>query len=318
MAVTEGTSESSATPLDSLISHDPEPEESSSSSTPAKEAKDDEGDEASQKFPESSPDEKQADKGAKPEKQASDVKKDSEKTPDVKTDAKTEGEPTPEQKAAKEAEEAKKKWENDENPFFKRYRDTSASWQKEHQEKLQLQQAVTQMQQEMGVMRKIADGTYDPEVDDPAKHITPEAIASQALTVGKALSSKAAMIEQHGSEVVEQKLAQFHEHFGGNQMVQALVLNSDSPVHEAFRVMERLEFETKYGSSPADWHKNIRAEAEKELREKLKAEITEDLMGRADKKNNTPRGLSSPRGSNGLKAGNKVAGPKSLGDIFSR
>ena len=316
----EGTSESSATPLSDIFSHNSEPEGDKPSSAAEKETKDEGKEEASQKLPEdnSSPDPKGKDEKPKAEKQAAD--KDLTAKSESKPAAVKEGEPTPEEKAAKEAADAKAKWENEENPYFKRYKDTSSNWQKEHQEKLQLQGAVTQMQQEMATLRKIADGTYDPEVDDPARRVTPEQVATHALGVGKALASKTAAIEQHGKDVVEERLAQFHEHFGTNPMVQSLVLNSESPVHEAFRILDRFNFETKYGSSPADWHKSIRAEAEKELREKIKAEVTEELMGRADKKNSTPRGLSSSRGSNGLKAGQNSSGkgPKSLEEVFSR
>jgi hypothetical protein len=311
----ESTS-SSTTPLSYLFSHDAEPEAKASSASEPDD-KEDEKEEASQDFREveSSPEKDDE----KPEKE--------KKSADQKPVAKPESKPADEKAAAdKEAAaqaaeaEAKKKWENDENPFFKRYKDTAQNWQKEHQEKLQLQSAVTQMQQEVGMLRKIADGTYDPEVDDPAKSVTPEMIATQALSVGKAMASKTAAIEQHGKDVVETRLNEFHEKFGENKLIQSLVLNSESPVHEAFRILDRLNFETKYGSTPADIHKNIKAEVEKELRATLKTEITEELMGRADKKHNTPRGLSSSRGSNGLKTGqnSKGKGPTPLNDLFSR
>jgi hypothetical protein len=309
------SNDSSPTPLDQLFGNDPEPAEKSAS-VEVSEEKGKEKEEASQKLPEGT---------TSPEAKAKEVEpleeKEVDETPTAKSESKsTEKEvPTPEQKAAKEAEEAKKKWENEENPYFKRFKDTSTNWQREHQEKLQLQQQVQQLTQDVTVMKKIADGTYDPEKDDPARSVTPEAIATQALNVGKALASRSAMVESHGEDVVQQKLDSFHERFGNNPMIQQLVLDSKSPVQEAFRILDRLDFETKYGSTPVDWHKNIRAEAEKELRDKIKAEVTEELMGRADKKKNTPRGLSSARGSNGLKTdqNSKGSGPTSLKEIFS-
>ena len=307
-----GESTSSSTPLSDLFSHDSEPEAKASSAEDGDE-KEDEKEEASQKIPESE---------SSPAKD--DSKEKAEKKPvDQKPAAKQDSKPTDEEakKASEQAaaEEAKKKWENEENPYFKRYKDTSTSWQKEHQEKLQLQSAVSQMQQEMVMLRKIADGTYDPEVDAP-KPVPHEVVAEKALNVGKVLASRNAAIAQYGPEDVESRLGEFSQLFEGNEMINNLVLNSDAPVYEAFRILDRYKFEAKYGSDPVSWHKNIRAEAEKELREKLKAEITEELMGRADKKNNTPRGLSSSRGSNGLKSGqnSKGNGPTPLTDLFSR
>ena len=307
-----GESTSSSTPLSDLFSHDSEPE-AKTSSAPASDDKEGEKEEASQKIPESESSPEKDDAAGKAEK-----KEAPQKTPAKaeSKDASVDAAKAAEQAAA---EEAKKKWENEENPYFKRYKDTSTSWQKEHQEKLQLQSAVSQMQQEMVMLRKIADGTYDPEVDAP-KPVPHEVVAEKALNVGKVLASRNAAIAQYGPEDVESRLGEFSQLFEGNEMINNLVLNSDAPVYEAFRILDRYKFEAKYGSDPVSWHKNIRAEAEKELREKLKAEITEELMGRADKKNNTPRGLSSSRGSNGLKSGqnSKGKGPTPLNDLFSR
>lgn len=317
----EGESTSTATPLDSIFSASKSSAAEPASSDEKETEKEPVKEEASQKIPEgtSSPDEKQDDKAKDAEKQTSDVKKESKKAPDVKTDVKQEGTPTPEELAKKAEDEAKAKWDNEENPYFKRYRDTATNWQKEHQEKLQLQNAVAQMQQEVVTLRKIAEGTYDPEKDGP-QQVAPETIAERALNVGKVLASRNAAVTQYGAEEVGTRLAEFSNLFAGNEIINKLVVDSDSPIFEAFRILDRYKFESKYGSTPADWHKSIRAEAEKELTEKIKAEVTAELMGRADKKQNTPRGLSSSRGSNGLGSNqnSKGKGPKSLGELFSR
>lgn len=313
MAVEEGSDESvpSVTPLADVFNSNSEPEERSSSSGDETPAKDETKDEASQKFVEgdASP-EKQDAKPDKTEKPSSDVKKEPDKPLDAKKDDAKEEKPSDE----------KDKWDSEENPYVKRYKDTASNWNREHQEKLQLQQQLQKQSQDIEVLKKIADGTYDPEKDDPARHVTPEVIASQALNVGKALASKTAAIEQHGKDVVEQRLTQFHEKFGDNPVIQSIVLNSESPVHEAFRILDRLDFETKYGSTPADIYKNVRAEVEKELTPKLKEQLTAEIMGRADKKKHTPTGLSSSRGSNGLDSkdqNSKDRGPTPLRNIFS-
>lgn len=291
----------------------PEAEKTSSASdTPPKTESKDEGD---QKFPvsESSPPDKTDDKQAKSDDEPDD------KSKEVVDDAsKLDASKSKEEKPPKDDKEAKDKWENDENPYFKRFRDTSANWQKEHQEKLAYQNQLAQMQREMVTLRKIADGTYDPEKDDPARQVSPEDVATRALNVGKVLASKNAAISQYGAEKVHADLAEFNSVFEGHEMINNLVLQAESPVHEAFRILNRYRFETKYGSAPEEWHKNIRAEAEKELSAKLRKEITDELMGKVDKKNNTPRGLSSSRGSSSSDSSqnSRGKGPTPLKDLF--
>ena len=278
-----------------------------------------EKDEGDQKFraPDSSSTDEKSDKSeSKPD--ADDEPADKEKVAKPAPDAAKDKEDKPSKEDTEKVE--KDKWEAEDNPYLKRFRDTSANWNKEHQEKLAVQNQVAQMQREMATLRKIADGTYDPEKDDPARQVSPEDVATRALNVGKVLASKNAAISQFGSEKVNTDLAEFNSVFEGHEMINNLVLSAESPVHEAFRILDRFRFEKKYGSTPVEWHKSIRAEAEKELRASLTKEITEKLLGRAEKKDNTPHGLSSSRGSNGLSSGqnSKGKGHSALEDIFTR
>ena len=312
MAEAEGSGESSGTtPLSDIFGSGSEPGDSPSADE--KQSKAEDKDEGDQKFPagDSSPDEKQDEKQEESEKPADDEKKEAKELPDEKS---------AEKKEEKPSQDDKSKWENEENPYFKRYRDTASNWNKEHQARLQLEGNLSQMQQEMVRLRKIADGTYDPETDDPARQITPEVVASKALEVGKALASRTAAVQQFGEAKVNADLDEFHQVFGNHSMIQHLVMNSEAPVYEAFRILDRFKFETKYGSTPSDIHKNISAEVEKAVSARLRKEITEELMGKADKQKNTPRGLSSSRGSNGLgsNANSKGKGPTPLGEIFSK
>ena len=307
----ESESSSAATPLTDLFSQAPVEHESKDSSADEDEAN--EKEKASQKFPEgesSSEDEKKSDKSDKPEEKPDKPADKKADKPESKQDKKEE-KPSDEKKADK--------WDAEDNPYKKRFQDTSANWNKEHQEKLQLQTAVAQLQQETTILRKIADGTYDPEKDDPRTQITPEVIASKALQAGKALASHNAAVQQFGKEVVEADLSEFHNLFGSNQVIQNLVLNHESPVYEARRIMDRFRFEKKYGSTPVEWTKNIRAEVEKELRDTMRKELTDEIMGRVDKKKAHPS-FSSSRGSNGLgdKANSKSQGPTSLKSLFGK
>ena len=284
----------------------------------SKDASDDEDEvddkeEASQKFPEGESSSEEDKKAAKSDKPEDKTDKPAEK-PVAKQESKQEKKedtPSDEKKADK--------WDAEDNPYKKRFQDTSANWNKEHQEKLQLQSAVQQLQQETTVLRKIADGTYDPEKDDPRANITPETIANKALQAGKALASHNAAVGQYGKEVVEADLGEFHSLFGNNPMIQHLVLNHESPVYEARRIVERFRFEKKYGSTPTEWTKNIRAEVEKELKDTMRKELTDEIMGRVDKKK-AHTSFSSSRGSNGLgaKANSKGDGKTPLKTLFGK
>lgn len=251
-------------------------------------------------------DEKRPDDKSTPEKddkskeKTSAVEKPSDKSKKETVEKEESKAPTPEEEKAAAEKAAKEKWESEENPFFKRFRDASSYANREHQENLQLKQQLSELNQKVTVLQKQADGTYDPEKDDPAKQVRPEDVAAQALNVGKMLASKNAMVAQHGAEKVNATLDEFVQTFGDNEVIQAVVLGSESPVSETFRIMDRYKFEQKYGTSPDEWRKNLRTEIEAELRPAIEKEVTDKLMQRADKKKNTPQGLSSARGSNGL------------------
>ena len=131
------------------------------------------------------------------------------------------------------------------------------------------------------------------------------------------MASRAAAYEAHGAEKVNAELQEFDNLFGKNSMVQQLVLDHEAPVFEAMRIMERFRFEKQYGNSPADIKKNIRAEFEKEMRETIRQEESDKLMGRLDKKKAHPS-VTSSRGSNGVgkDAKPKGNGPTPLKEIF--
>jgi hypothetical protein len=306
----EGSSSSEATPLSDIFNNTPETSANASSS----EDEHEDEDKGSQKFPEgSSSSEDDESESEKPEKKADEKKadaKDADKTADASD--KKEDSTSQEDKAQKD------KWDAEENPYKKRFQDTAANWNREHQENLQMRQAVSQMQQEMVTLRKMADGTYDPEKDAPPE-VTHEQVASKALNVGKVLASKNAAISQFGKERVDGTITEFNQLFEGNKAVNDLVVNAESPIHEVFRIMDRYKFESKYGSTPTDMHKNIRAEVEKELRETIRKEVTEEIMGRVDKKKQHPS-FSSSRGSNGLGKGanSKSGGATPLSKIFPK
>jgi hypothetical protein len=317
----EPTGESPSTPLTDIFGsvpqHGVENEPSAVENKPKEEVKD-EGD---QKFPvsESSPtDDESADEADESEEDDEQETDDDEPASDDKPDEKKAESKEKEEKPADD--KAKDKWETDENPFVKRFRDTAANWNREHQQNLALVQQMQQMQRDMVVLRKMADGTYDPETDDPSRQITPEVVAKHALVKGSAAASRAAVVREIGEEAFNSKYTEFNTLFNDNPLVQQVVLESESPVHTAFEFVDRFHFERKYGNNPKKIYEAIKAEITKELESSLRKTLTEEIMGKVDKKKNTPRGLSSSRGSNGMESrsnSNKGKGPTPLKEIFS-
>jgi len=306
----EGTPSTESTPLTDIFDNK---SSSSSAKASSSESHDENEEKGSQKFPEASSSSEESDgREEKPEKKSSEEKQDSKEKTAASTDDKSKEDKPSDEKAQKD------QWEVEDNPYKKRYQDTAANWNREHQENLQMRQAVSQMQQEMTVLRKMADGTYDPEKDAPPQ-VTHEDVAAKALNVGKVLASKNAAISQYGKERVDAAITEFNQLFEGNAAVNNLVVNAESPIHEVFRIMDRYKFESKYGTTPSDIHKAIRSEVEKELRESLRKEITDEIMGRVDNKKKHPS-FSSSRGSNGLgkDAKPKGNGPTPLTSIFPK
>lgn len=300
--------ESLATPLGDIFSQKEPAEKSASEPTEKEEKKESEAKPKDKLGDGSSSEEEKPEKEQKP-KESKEPK--SEKQPAEKKEAKDEGE-----KKEEPSQEEKDKWESQDNPYQKRFKDTQANWNREHQEKIQLQQKLGQMERETAALKKMVDGTYDPEKDDPNRQAAPEDLATQGMHVGKVLASKHAAVAQYGEDNVNAILGEFHQVFGQNQVVQSLVLNSDSPIAEAFAIMNRFKFEKKYGNSPETMYKSIREEYKKELESELRKEITEELMGRVDKKKSNPKSLSSSRGSSSADTGEKAPKVTPLSDIF--
>lgn len=206
-----------------------------------------------------------------------------------------------ENKDEKSADDAEKKSDND--PYEKRWKDTQTWANKINQEKLQLQQQFEKQQQQIDILqKKLADPEYDPEKDPKYAGPTPEEIASTAIYAGKATASRDAAIREFGEEKVMGELKRFGELFTQNEAIQMIVKQSNSPVHEAMLIMERVDFEKKYGDRPSKVYDNIRKEVEAEMRKSIRKELIEELREGKKLREDTVQGLSDSRSGNGSDA----------------
>jgi hypothetical protein len=274
------------------------------------------------KQPEGAPaDQKKSDdKKGEPDKDssppASDSKKsaDDKKQPDDKKDAGKEKddkskEKKDDKKDDKKEDQQKKddssKWETEDNPFVKRFKDTHAWGNQEHQKSLQLASQNQQLARENEILKKKAEGKWTEE-DEKANEVTPEQIAQASLNAGKALASRNAAYQIVGKEKTDAVLTEFYQIFGEDSTIQDVVMRSESPVLEAFNIMNRYHFEQKYGDNPKAIFDAIEKEVKEKYRKELRDEITQELMSAADKKKKNPEGLSSGKGDNGVDAGKSV------------
>ena len=281
------------TPSEEVKSDDTESEEKDNEEKPTEET--------------SSPDEKKEEEKPAGEKEAS-----------PKEDKAGEEKQGEEDKATKKEEVD---WESEANPLHKRLKDTQTWANRSHQEKLQLQDQMSSLTNEVAILRKKADGTWTEE-DEQKNAVTPEDVATSALNVGKALASKNAAYREYGQDKVDANLTEFTELFGNDPIIQADVMAHESPVVRALDVMDRYRFEKQYGSTPKAIKENIEKEVKEKLEKDIRKQVTQEILEGKKKKDKTPDGLSSTRGSSGIEekslTGKAEESPQSLENLFAQ
>ena len=251
----------------------------------------------------------------KAEEKKVEVKSEEKPTPIV--EAKSEEKPKTASEKEEKKEEAKPQpdWESQDNPYVKRHKDAGSWANAVNQENLALKRQLAETTHQFEVLNKKLDGTYDPAKDD-TKPLAPEAIASSAMTVGRAASSLAMAHEVYGKEAVESQLQEFNDKFGNHPLVQARVLSSDRPVMEALKVLKEARLFEKYGADPDKMIEAIRKEVETELTPKLREEISKEIMARLQNKDQAPKTLTEIRDAGRPGADGGTYRPKSLSQIL--
>ena len=201
-------------------------------------------------------------------------------------------------------------WESEENPFKqkfaaieKQYQDTRAWARNEGAQRQKLQQ-------QLDIINKKLDGTYDPDVDDPKPD--PQAVILQAQAEGKMLGSLDAAYLQYGKgdkkagqEHVDKEIVRYNELFAENSLVQNQVWSSPAPVFAALKVLRDFDISQKYGTTDAaELIEKVKAEHETELEKKLTEKITKQVLDGIAMKNKIPAGI------NGARAAVKIDGEK--------
>lgn len=189
---------------------------------------------------------------------------------------------------AKKEEKPSVNWEDDSNPYKKRYQDT-ASWGNG------INQELKALQKQNEIINKKLDGTYDPEKDKPPT-ISPDQERANAETEGRVRSSKAAAYKQYGKEKVDGMLGEFYAKHGQDPWMMNRVMNAELPAIEVMDIMAEQAFKAKYGNDPDAIYKSIRKEAEESMRAEIEAAVRKEWDEKITQKEKQPSGLSEVKG----------------------
>jgi len=203
---------------------------------------------------------------SKPSELQSDEKKSDEKPPEVNNETKTEVQPSASKKEEAEADKAK---------LEKQLKDTRDAFTQERQVNKTLQAQMKTLEQQLTVLGKKIDGTYDEEKDG---HKPPS--LDDVKQAERVATSHFAAVDRYGKDYVMQTIwaddAPFRQ-FDHDPAVQARVFGSPTPILEAIKVVKEAESQAKYGKDPDAMRKaieqEVRATVEKEVRQKLMKEF---------------------------------------------
>ncbi len=224
---------------------------------------------------------------AKPDSDDKDKKPETFKELDPDKDKKPDEKPPDDKKPPVDAKPEKPDWDSDDNPYKKRFRDTS-NWA------TNLNQKQKDQDREILILKKKVEGTYDEERDEPKQ--TPEDIQVEAENLGRAKASRQAAITRWGAEAVEKDLNKFNDIFSGDVHVLGSVASADQPVIEAIRTLRRYEFFEEYGEEPTEIVKKIGEKAVKGAGDTIRGEESKKLADRVKVADAEAKGLAGLAG----------------------
>ncbi len=217
---------------------------------------------------------------------------------------------------------AARDWDADDNPYKgkaaeleKRVKDTRDSF-------TQVNQQLADLKRQNEILQKKVDGTYDPAKDDLP---SPDAIANEVrqreVTHARARASVEAAKRIYGEETLHKAIfaddAPFKKIEQEEPAVAAAIMAADAPAIAAMELLEARQFEARWGKTPKDIEKAIRADeraaAEKEFNDRLAKREAE----RAEKRKAQPRGVADARGG-GVPASSKGHSIPSLAELGNR
>lgn len=218
---------------------------------------------------------------------------------------------SPEPGAEAKPGEPEPPWERDENPYKKRV----AEWERRYGDTRswarQVEQSNAELRRQVALLGKKIDGTYDPEVDEPAQPSADE-VGQQAELMGRVQASIAMANQAYGQEDVQKLLfsetAPYRQLEEQDPAVRARVMASPAPALEAMRVLQERAFFERYGSDPATVREKIRAEMKAELDGQVGQMVEQKLKERVNLMQQSGSNLGDARG-NGEPPPNKDARP---------
>jgi len=192
----------------------------------------------------------------------------------------------------------------------KQLKDTRDAFTQERQVNKTLLSKMQALEQNLGMLNKKMDGTYDESKDAPKEPTTAEAEAA-AETRATIRTSHFAAVEylmardKLTSEEADAKVKELvwnedapFRAFDQDKAIQARVMGAHVPIIEALKVVSEAEARKKYGNDPATMHasieKELRITIEKEVRDKVLKELKgkgvalEEVRGLGDVRSVSP------------------------------
>lgn len=233
-----------------------------------------------------------AEPSEKEEPQKGDEKKEVE--PDRNEDA---GEKKGEEEKAEEVESPQVDWDSEKNPYKKRHKDAGDYANRVNQKNIQLER---QIDERLNIINKKLDGDYDPEKDGQVDIPDTASIEAEAELAGKLTASRLAAIDKHSEEFVNKTVldedSEYRKIQAENPSVGQRVISAESPILEAIKVVEEINFFKEHGTDT----KKIEARFYEKFKTteipKLKEEITKEIMDNINGQKQLTNGVRSARG----------------------
>ena len=240
--------------------------------------------------------------------------------PDPAGDASDDAAPAADDAPAKES--AGRDWDADDNPWKGKAAELEKRVKDTRDFSTQVNQQLADLKKQNEILQKKVDGTYDPATDGmPSPDQVAEEVRIREVTQARAKASVEAAKRIYGADALHAAIfaddAPFRKIEQEEPAVAAAIMAADAPAIAAMELLEVRRFEARWGRTPTDIEKAIRADqralAEKDFNERL-AKRTAD---RAEKRQSQPRGVADARGGN-VPASSKGHVMPSLAELGNR
>lgn len=193
---------------------------------------------------------------------------------------------------------------------------TETDWQREIEGLKNATIAERRKRQEMEAqLQRFQQPEPQSYLDSPEQYVDKQ-VGSVKKEVQDHITSMSEIMARQAHPDFEEKYRAFQDAALQNPALMDMVLGDRFPGEAAYQMGKQVMFNQKYGASVDDMYKNIRAEAEAELRPKIREELEVAYLGKVHQRANNPTNISSARVANGDAQSDWQ--PTSFGQVLKR